>query len=491
MTQPADADIAYAAGMAAIDTGREEDALRQVEAARAASPDDPRLWNVSALLHRAMGDLAGAVPCSERAAALWPSDFGIAHLRARVALEAGLPAAELYENVLPLAEGETARRDAVQLGLIEAVEAESGAAAAAERLDAIVALDPGWLEGHAYLARLRVVAGEGDRVTASFERALTVMPRDLYLWRELIVTLLHAERYEEALGAVRRARTMAGGHAFFDANEAVAFDELGDHVRAEQLFAPLAHVDEIDFLVRRARNALRLRRPEEASALLAPRLGESAPLVGPYLASAWRLLGDPRLDWLEGDARLVGVYDLPEIAGLAERLRGLHRASEAPLDQSLRGGTQTPGDLLRRIDPEIQALRRLFVEAVAGHIARLPPPDPMHPTLGVRRDAPIRFPGAWSVRLAGGGHHVNHMHPAGWLSSAYYVAVPEDAKGEEGWLKLGEPPAELGLDLAPTRLIEPRPGRLILFPSTMWHGTIPFAAGERLTVAFDVARPGP
>jgi hypothetical protein len=61
--------------------------------------------------------------------------------------------------------------------------------------------------------------------------------------------------------------------------------------------------------------------------------------------------------------------------------------------------------------------------------------------------------------------------------------------GEEGWLKLGEPQAELGLDLEPFRKIEPKPGRLVLFPSTMWHGTIPFAEGERLTVAFDVAKP--
>jgi len=46
-----------------------------------------------------------------------------------------------------------------------------------------------------------------------------------------------------------------------------------------------------------------------------------------------------------------------------------------------------------------------------------------------------------------------------------------------------------GLDVAPTRHIEPRPGRLVLFPSTMWHGTVPFTQGERLTVAFDVQEP--
>ena len=60
---------------------------------------------------------------------------------------------------------------------------------------------------------------------------------------------------------------------------------------------------------------------------------------------------------------------------------------------------------------------------------------------------------------------------------------------DAGWLTLGEPDAQLGLPLQPRRKVEPEPGRLVLFPSWMWHGTIPFAQGERLTVAFDVAVP--
>jgi len=62
-------------------------------------------------------------------------------------------------------------------------------------------------------------------------------------------------------------------------------------------------------------------------------------------------------------------------------------------------------------------------------------------------------------------------------------------EAEAGFLTLGEPQAELKLDLPPTRLVEPKPGRLVLFPSWMWHGTRPFGAGERMTVAFDVAIP--
>ncbi|WP_414708827.1 putative 2OG-Fe(II) oxygenase, partial [Roseateles sp.] len=39
----------------------------------------------------------------------------------------------------------------------------------------------------------------------------------------------------------------------------------------------------------------------------------------------------------------------------------------------------------------------------------------------------------------------------------------------------------------PQRFEAPRPGRLLLFPSYLWHGTLPFEDDAfRLTVAFDV-----
>ncbi|MFZ4748450.1 MAG: putative 2OG-Fe(II) oxygenase, partial [Sphingomonas sp.] len=48
------------------------------------------------------------------------------------------------------------------------------------------------------------------------------------------------------------------------------------------------------------------------------------------------------------------------------------------------------------------------------------------------------------------------------------------------------PEALLGLDLPPRRVVAPLPGKLVLFPSYFWHGTLPFtSAAPRLTVAFD------
>jgi hypothetical protein len=242
---------------------------------------------------------------------------------------------------------------------------------------------------------------------------------------------------------------------------------------------------------------LRNGRIDDAIALIDVELaGPQAPAVWPYAAAAWRLAGDPRWQWLEGDERQVAVTDLagalPPLDMLATRLRSLHIAKGTYLDQSVRGGTQTDGPLFSRVEPEIRVTRAAVAAAVRTYVAQLPPVDPRHPLLGPRRDRPIRFSGSWSVRLRGAGFHAGHVHPQGWISSALYVALPQAQPGEApnaGWLSLGQPQKELGVALDPYRLIEPKPGRLVLFPSWTWHGTIPFAEGERLTVAFDVAPP--
>ena len=104
-----------------------------------------------------------------------------------------------------------------------------------------------------------------------------------------------------------------------------------------------------------------------------------------------------------------------------------------------------------------------------------------------RDRARFRFTDSWSVRLVDGGFHVSHFHPQGTLSSAFYVTVPQDPRQSKhsGWLTIGEPPESLRTGLAPLQMIEPKPGRLALFPSFMWHGTRAFPKGERMSMAFD------
>lgn len=489
---PDDLDMLDELARAALVEGNEELALQWLQSAAQRADGNARLWQWNALLARALDRHDRALAAFERAITLALDDAGIAHGHARVAMEAGLPAVTLFARARRLAPSDPG----VLLGEAAAQFAAGDIDAAINGLEAVIAANPGWIEGHDTVAQLRVLAGERVRATASYERALAGASRYPPLWHGLIALHIRGEDYHAALEIIARARIALGSDYDLDAQEAVARSETGDLPRADRLHA-MSHVrDTPGMAVWRVRHSLRSWRLPEAIALIDSALDPADGAMWPYAAIAWRLTGDPRLAWLEDEGRLVSVIDLadrlPSLDRLAEVLRGLHRARAAHHDQSVRGGTQTDGPLFARVEPEIQALRAAIVEAVEGYVAQLSPPDMRHPVLSKRRDRAPRFAGSWSVRLEGQGRHINHVHPLGWISSALYIALPDKEASDSahaGWLTIGSPQATLGLDLSPTCEIEPKLGRLVLFPSIMWHGTEPFSQGERLTVAFDVAPP--
>ena len=236
----------------------------------------------------------------------------------------------------------------------------------------------------------------------------------------------------------------------------------------------------------------------QAHALRASKLAPLDQSPWALLTIIWRLLGDPREEWLADYGRLVIAADIPTPAGwtnrddfladLAGTLTRRHLMRTAPADQSLRGGTQTRGNLFASPDPVLGALRDTLTTTVETGLAGLAP-DATHP-FRRRLAGRIAMSGAWSVRLRGQGFHISHIHHSGWLSSAFYVGVPPeigvDTAGKAGKLLFGVPDAMLGLNLSPRRVVTPRPGRLVIFPSYLWHGTAPFeSADARLSVAFD------
>ena len=449
------------------------------------------LWHLHGLLLRQMDRREEAIRSLSRAADMAPASAKIAHALARTLFEAGLPSLQAYGRALQLAPADTE----VLSGMTSAFVAEGQVDAAISGLERILSRSPHWVEGHVLLAKLRWAEGEREGFARSFEAALQVMPQNLDLWRQLIIALLHAEHWDHALRVIADGRARLGEQLVFQANEAIAYAETGEFERAEALFEPFADIEDGTVQVRRVRHYLRWNRPADAAAIIENWISRpEAFMFWPYATTTWRMLGDPRREWLEGDERFVGIYDitdrLPPLNVLAETLRQLHTLSGQPLEQSLRGGTQTDGDLFTRIDPVLVKLREAIRTTVAEHAAQLPPQDDAHPLLAPPR-RPIRFSGAWSVRLTSGGFHANHVHPVGWISSALYIALPADlGQGEAGFLTLGEPTApNFKVEVPPFRTVEPKPGRLVLFPSYMWHGTRPFGDGERMTVAFDVAVP--
>jgi uncharacterized protein (TIGR02466 family) len=319
------------------------------------------------------------------------------------------------------------------------------------------------------LAKAKLLASAGDREQAAalLDRAAGHLPDDLPLVLAAAQSALEADRLADAERHVGRAETLAPG-------------DPGVLVQSTIVSLALGRTDSAQLSIRKARN-------------LAP-LDQS---VLAWSATAARAAGDPLYGELCDYENMVGVYDLeppPGWATEADFLRDLnavldrhHVMTEHPSAQSLRHGTQTTYRLSGSADPAIQAFFKALDRPLREHIAGLGTGDD---PLRRRNKGGYRIVGAWSVRLRPGGFHLDHMHHEGWISSAFYVETPDGAlerESREGWLRLGQPPFRTVPELPAERFIRPRPGRLVLFPSYMWHGTMPFHTQERrTTIAFDL-----
>lgn len=350
------------------------------------------------------------------------------------------------------------------------------------------------------LCKLRWVNGVGADFAKPMLAAVAARPTDMRLRLACADLLQSSEQLAAAEQTLRDGLTHTPGDVVLLSSLGVVLDNAG---RLEDAIAALDGAlrgapNDDRLHANRATVLIRLGRADEALAELAPLLKKQPDgqrLIA-YEALALRLKGDPRYHALYNYERYVRTFELETPPGysslaafneeLADRVTRLYGPAEHPLDQSLRNGTQTSQNLAHASDPVIRAYIAALDAPVRAYVEGLPddPADPM----GRRKATAYRIWSCWSVRLRGGGFHVNHIHPQGWISSSYYIKVPPPAPGDAphaGWIKFGEPNMPVP-GCGPELFIEPTAGKLVLFPSYMWHGTVPFAEGERITMPFDV-----
>ena len=324
---------------------------------------------------------------------------------------------------------------------------------------------------------------------------------------DLGVALLGCERPAEAEASFRTACALEPADAMVLRNLARALTDGGDLAAAASSLesaiglAPTNPVGLLDLA------ELRLGEGHPDDAL---RLIERALAPEPHATRALALqsvalceLGEgQRLSELIDPVRFIACIGAEEfacagqgdLANFNARLRNhisRHRAlTREPRGLATRKGWNTVGNLLRDEAPLMRDLERLTRDAITRYVAALPV-QPHHPFLQQRR-VDFRLE-AWGVKLQREGHQEPHIHRDGWLSGVYYVSLGEivrdDDPAHEGWIEFGRAPERLmGIGRAPiTHLVRPREGTFVIFPSYLWHRTLPFSqAGERFSFAFDV-----
>ena len=384
--------------------------------------------------------------------------------------------------------------DAVRVDLLQRLKRYEEAAALSGSL---IARDPGNRQWHHFHNDLMYRLGSEDYLK-SFDRA----PKTVELLLCKADFLGHQKRAEEANAVFREILKLDPDNRLAAAGLGNTLNLMKRHAEAHQVLEDLLikHGDDADLLSCAAEAAISAGDPKRAAALcergvaLAPHDQVALAILG----TAWRLQGDERDEVLNGYDSLIRMYDLDPPEGFSDMesfnaelnayLDRIHPETKEYLAQSLRNGTQTPDKLFGSGHDLVERLQRRIREGIARYIAEMKTDD-QHPLLS-RRTRAFDYTGSWSSRLRDCGFHTNHVHPEGWISSCYYVALPPavaDAQARQGWIKFGEPALDVTLKDPIRRAIQPQPGRLVLFPSYMWHGTIPFRdAHPRTTIAFDV-----
>jgi uncharacterized protein (TIGR02466 family) len=425
-------------------------------------------YNLGVRAFRA-GRLALAGEAFETALARRPDDANALNNLACVRDAENRPyeARALAERLLALAPETSQARHTFSAVFSKATE-PSDLARGLEQALKLVALEPAHAGALDCAAIMFGKLGDAEQALAHARRAVAAAPA-LPIYTATLVRLLEQfGRVDEAVAVLAERLPLLPSDATLARLEATVKLERGDPLGAEAALE----------------RALALAPADQASIAL---LGLALQLQGKEEAAA-TLLG---LDRFIASVELTAPPPFCDIAAfncaLAEDIRGHSRLRYEPVGLAAKGGYLTE-DLLADRTEAILGFERALRRAIDAYVAALPH-DAAHPFLRLN---PSRYRlNLWATRVAAQGVIDTHIHDASWLSGAYYVELPPAlGAGEDrsGWIEFGRP--HRGLPAPPEsalRSIRPAAGMLLLFPSYLYHRTLPFAGeGERISISFDL-----
>lgn len=189
----------------------------------------------------------------------------------------------------------------------------------------------------------------------------------------------------------------------------------------------------------------------------------------------------------------VYQQSIPELLNtdlLQALLRDINTADIAERKQGrLTNGQQSAGNLFKRKEASFQTLANLIKQQFLAYKNHF-----INADCELIRSFPdeLEFTSSWYVKMQQGGHLSAHIHELGWISGAVYLAMPE-SNGMEGAFEYGTHGDDYPTthaekdDVFPTAHIMPNVGDIVLFPSSLFHRTIPFSSeNSRICIAFDL-----
>lgn len=496
-------------GLALAQLRQTTDAIRALERAVSARPNYRNAWDNLIALQEQCGHLDQAAAIAERALkSCAPGSAADWHRTGLLLQRAGDAAGAGRCLEVAVRRDPASRRYRHDLAVIR--HAEQRFEEARELIADLVASPQATLEERANFVALWTQATAPADLERALEQAGLVLAAQADHARVLdsaAILLAKLNRHAEALAFARRATGADPRLPGALYTLARLLDEQGEPQSALDVLRAQPDLLARDVRLLRLEGSLRLKLDMPAPALealdraLAHRPEDQAAIA--LRGVALYQLGNPRAarDWWGLERFLARVaLDTPTgfggrdawLSALADDIRQHSRLRFEPVGLAAQGGWLTD-DLLADRTPAILGFHDRLCEAIRRYLAGLPV-DPAHPFLRVARSEHWRMH-LWATLSVEGGVIDTHIHDESWLSGAFYVALPPgmggagDADPHAGWIEFGQPHRSLpNLPAEELRRYPPAIGELLLFPSYLYHRTLPFrGSGERISISFDLA----
>ena len=355
-----------------------------------------------------------------------------------------------------------------------------------------LSLKPDYADAHNNLGNALKDLGKPEEAVASYHKALNLKPDLAEAHNNLGNALRDLGKPEEAISSYQKALNLKPDYVNAHNNLGLALRELGRLEDALQIFESIdtpecyAHVLECLFALGEydkfyekqtasARNNEINTRVAAINAFASHQLNRSDP--HPFCPTP--------LKFVRVCEPLDGVDDADGfLRDLMDDLQSREAIWEPP-GKTTRHGFQTMSNLFKKPYGRLVELDRIIKDTIENYRFEFSSEN---------CDFIKLFPktltlSGWFIRLIKGGHQTEHIHSGAWLSGIFYLQMPKCTDQEEGSIELGL----WGYDYPilnksyPKNRFYPKNGGIILFPSSLFHRTIPFHSDEeRMSIAFDL-----
>lgn len=454
--QPQSAELHFNLGIAQANAGKADDAIASYKKALALKPGlAVAHYNLATVL-QAQGQFDAAIASYRKALDIEPGFFEAYGNMGTILQQQGrlAEAVASYRQALAIhadARGHfnlaTALRD--QGLLDEAIASYRNA----------LALQPGYAEAHNNLGEALRDQGRMDEAVAQYQRALAINPQHAEASYNMAQFLYDAGQLDEAIAYFEKSRlddwqerTL---YCLYKTEKYEAFksqlNNMLDTTHTSPFLATLS-----------THYAANFREPDRYNFCRNP--------MDFVYHNSIQALAEPNSELLR---ELLHDIDSAEIA---ERKQG-----------RLHHGTQSAGNLFKRAENSFRTLAALIQQEIEAYRQRFAGAD-----CELMKSFPdeIEFSSSWYVKMRQGGHLTSHIHETGWLSGSVYLALPQDkVNSTDGSIEFSThgdnyPQQHTAF---PVKTISPAVGDIVLFPSSLFHRTIPFSSNEaRICIAFDL-----